>query len=95
VQAIPTEAEIRANVAFPRVVRAAWIYAWVFWGGLPLFIAAAVYGVFEHHVWAIVVAALLAVGNTDISEDKQVRDQAWKLAKSDTTPRLVRWIPGA
>jgi len=109
-QANPTDAEIRANVAFPRVLRAARINSRVFWGGLPFFVATAIYWILQHHMWTIVVGVLLAVGNvagqlygfrqsrrslSDISEIQQVRGRAWKLATVDAKPRLVGWLPGA
>ncbi|HEY1484479.1 MAG TPA: hypothetical protein VGF84_00160 [Micromonosporaceae bacterium] len=105
-----TDAEIRTSAVFPQIVHAARINVGAVWGVAPLFVAAGAYGIFGHHVWAIVVALLLSVANVGgqlygfrlsrpslarISDDKSVRDRAWKLATADATPRAVRWIPGS
>jgi hypothetical protein len=109
-QAGTTDAEIRASAVFPLIVHAARINVGAVGGVAPLFIAAAAYGIFGHHVWAIVVALLLSVANVggqlygfrlsrpslaQISDDKSVRDRAWKLATTDATPRALRWMPGS
>ena len=105
---MPTDDEIRGHRAFPRVVRAARVNSRIFWGGLPLFAIAAVYGFREDRVWAMALAGLLAAGGvvgqmygfrradqplSEISLDKPVRERAWKLATTDAKPRLVRWLP--
>ena len=58
-QAVSTDAEIRANAAFPLVVRAYRLKTRMFWGVLPLFALAALCGVGKGHTWAIVVAMRL------------------------------------
>jgi hypothetical protein len=102
------DAEIRSNAAFPQVVRVARSNNWLFWWGIPLYAIPTIYGVFAHHRWAIVVAAVVAAADVagqlygfrrarkplaDISDQSPVRDRAWKLAASDAKPRMLRGLP--
>ena len=109
-QVMSTDAEIRANAAFPMVVRAARLRTRVFWGGLPLFAVAAFYGVDKDHTWTILIAILLSLAGVagqlygfrqarrpllQISDDSAVQARATKLATDDAKPRPLRWLPGA
>ena len=109
-QAVPTDAEIRANAAFPLVVRAARLRAQAFWGVLPLFVLAVLYAVGTGHIWAIGVAMLLSLASVagqlygfrrasqpllQISDESAVQARATKLATDDAKPRLLRWPPHA
>ena len=104
---IPTDDEIRAKPAFPRLIRVYRVQNWIFWTGLPLFAASSIFWIEERAVWALIAAGLLAVGNTcgqvygftverqvlsEISGSAPVRTRARKLARDNVTPRLMRWL---
>jgi len=104
----PTDDEIRAHPAFPRVLAGYRLYHWVFWGGLPFFIAAVAYATTQHAAWAYVVAGVLSLGNVagqvygfkrarravlDISTSRAVQQRADRLATKEGKPWFVRWLP--
>jgi hypothetical protein len=110
VEPIPTDDEIRASPAFPRLVRTFQLGNRIFWAGLPFFAAFSIYGATQRAAWALVVSLLLAVGNTggqlyafraerqplsEISGSPAVQARAKKLAHESAKSRLVRWLPGA
>jgi hypothetical protein len=109
-QPTPTDDEIRANPAFPRLLAAHRLSSWVFWAGAPLFLAAVAYASTQRAAWAYAVAGLLSLGNVggqvygnkrarrvvlDISTSPAVRQRADQLASRAAKPLLVRWLPGA
>jgi hypothetical protein len=102
-----TDDEIRASPAFPRLVHALQINSRIFWAGLPLFVAASIYGISQRVAWAQITALLLAVGNvcaqlygirqarqsaSEISSSRVVQARAQNLADEAAKPRLLRWL---
>jgi hypothetical protein len=105
-----TDDQIRANAAFPELVRVLRTVNWIFWSVLPVFVAFSVCGVFLGMHWALAVAAVLAVGNAggqvyarrrarrllaEISSSPAALSRAWRLAYDAAKLRFVRWVPGA
>ena len=106
---IPTDDEIRASPAFPRLVRAFRFGNRTVWTGLPLFAVAGIGWLAAGGGWAAFgTAGLIAVGTTcgqlyairaerqplaEISSSRVVQARAKKLAYADAKPRLLRWLP--
>jgi hypothetical protein len=107
VEPIPTDDEIRATPAYPRLVGVYRLQNRIFWTALPLFAASFAYWIAERSSWALLVPGLLALGNScvqvygiraerqvlsEISGSPAVRTRARKLARDTVTPRLMRWL---
>lgn len=106
---IPTDDEIRASPAFPRLVRAFRFGNRISWTALPLLVVTGIGWLAAGGGWAAIgTGALIAAGNTcgqlyairaerqplaEISSSSAVQSRAKKLAYADAKPRLLRWLP--